>query len=394
MNYIKLLLLLILSMETLPVWAQKKALIRSGFQAITGKPAVKTIAPPKGKTTAQLIAEAQAFINTHGRRPKAMIYANGQRLTLPQLTDEQRKEVQLGQAISNHFSRAAKRGIAVEFNPELSALQELVQAHPNIQASFLEGSTDPIEVLNRTKAFIQEHGVRPRATIYAANVHYKLADEMTPAEREEVCLGHSIQYILAQAAKQGTTQTPSIQELTQLWNNYSHIRQTAKPRDLLVQLQEYIRVHGRHPRSIITKHGQVVPTHELTPRQYEEASLARKISHILTQARQNPQLAQEPEIAQLASLWKRPAFPTPQEILLELQDWVAAHQGNRPRLNIYRNGIRVTVKNMTPQEYKEYQLGSRLQHLLDAGVSDPELRNKLWEIHELPTGSISGRNRK
>lgn len=362
MNYIKTLTILFAFGCMSPaVWAQTKALPKL----------------PKAVSTKQLLEQTRAFIERNHRRPKNMIYQNGVRLRLWEMTPPQQQEVRLGQAISNTFTRARKQGEDIRFNPDLYLLRQLLEASPNLQK---QGPT-AAELLTQLRAYIQTHQARPRSIIYMPNNSlYKNIYEMTPQEQAEVRLAHQIQDLFNRVQHHKKPNTPDVQTLAALWKESSRKHAVLSAQELYVQLQTYLHQFGRYPRSLIVKNNIPVPTGKLTPQQHQEVTLARRIRQVLKDA-----TAPAEDIARLANLWQRQSVPTQAELFEQLQQWSAQHNGTRPRRNIYKNGVMLSVEQLKqiPGAYEEYTLAQRFFNALEKGIEDRQLRSKFLEFRNL-----------
>ena len=144
--------------------------------------------------------------------------------------------------------------------------------------------------------------------------------------------------------------------------------------------QTYLHQFGRYPRSLIVKNNIPVPTGKLTPQQHQEVTLARRIRQVLKDA-----TAPAEDIARLANLWQRQSVPTQAELFEQLQQWSAQHNGTRPRRNIYKNGVILSVEQLKqiPGAYEEYTLAQRFFNALEKGIEDKQLRAKFLEFRNL-----------
>lgn len=364
MNYIKTLILLFAFWGMSPaVWAQTKALSKL----------------PKVVSTKQLLEQTRAFIERNHRRPKSTIYQNGVRLRLSEMTLLEQQEARLGQAISNAFTKARKQGEDIRFNPDLYLLRQLLETSPNVLHPQMPSAA---ELLAQLRAYVQAHQVRPRGIIYTTNnVAYKNIYDMTLQEQAEVRLAHHIQLLLKQVHDRKKEETSETQALAALWQEYAPSNFIPTAQELYEQLQSYLKQFGRYPRSLIVQNNIPIATKELTPQQYQEVTLARRIRQVLKEAN-----APAEDVARLANLWQRQSVPTQAELFEQLQQWSAQHNGTRPRRNIYKNGVILSVEQLKqiPGAYEEYTLAQRFFNALEKGIEDRQLRAKFLEFRNLP----------
>ena len=143
---------------------------------------------------------------------------------------------------------------------------------------------------------------------------------------------------------------------------------------------------GRLPKSWFGTRNSFVSTHDLTPLQQFEVRLARR-SYYEIKKRPNPG---DPSWEALVALYEKQTLgpvPNPEDFLITLQSWVAAHNGKKPRFNIYQNGTLLSTKQLKkyPDLYEEHILARRLDYLLRRGIANPETRRALDAIYHLPT---------
>ncbi len=166
------------------------------------------------------------------------------------------------------------------------------------------------------------------------------------------------------------------------------------PQELLVCTRQFMRQNqGRLPRKIISNGaGRAAYTYNLNPQQQWEVRLARQVYYQITK---KPQ-PQDRSWRQLKYLYSsketKLPMPTPEEFLPVLQAWVKAHNGRKPRLNIYENGQHLSVEEMRQKDaedgsslYEEYTLARLLAQFMKKGVPDKKTRDALAAIEELPT---------
>lgn len=173
------------------------------------------------------------------------------------------------------------------------------------------------------------------------------------------------------------------------------IRTLTKPpaveihKNLLAQTRLYMQQHqGKLPRTCISLgHGRPVSVYDLSPEQQLEVRLARQVHFRIMNASQPP----DEYLQQLQEIYgtkaKKEPVPSPEEFLVELQAWVEAHNGFRPRLNIYENGKQMPAERLKQQPalYEEHTLARRLDYFFRIGVKDKETREALAAIRNLPT---------
>ena len=145
---------------------------------------------------------------------------------------------------------------------------------------------------------------------------------------------------------------------------------------------------GKLPRTCISLgDGRPASIYDLPPEQQLEVRLARQVHFRIITASQPP----DEYLQQLKEIYgakeKKGPVPPPEEFLAELQAWVKAHNGFRPRLNIYENGKQMPAEKLKQQPalYEEHTLARRLDYFLHIGVKDKETREALAAIRDLPT---------
>lgn len=179
----------------------------------------------------------------------------------------------------------------------------------------------------------------------------------------------------------------------------------------LVILEDWMQAHhGFRPRLNIYRNGKHLTAAELKkePELYEEYTLARRLSHFLRYGIKDKavrtRLAEIAEIPTVAR-WENPKEnqfydgfrnPLPSQYLYaeQLQSWVEAHDGKRPRSIFYAEHNKYRpVDQLTPEEYQEYTLANRLLFLLSKGHLEREVRIQLEHIHGLPIWHPEKENR-
>lgn len=165
------------------------------------------------------------------------------------------------------------------------------------------------------------------------------------------------------------------------------------PKQLVAHTQLFMRQNqGKLPRMNISLGKGPSSIYDLTSAQQWEVRLARQAYYQLTHYPQ-PKDKDWRTLQKLyaAKIPKQP-LPTPEEFLPVLQAWVNAHNGRKPRLNIYENGQHLSVEEMRQKDaedgsslYEEYTLARLLAQFMKKGVPDKKTRDALAAIEELPT---------
>lgn len=364
-----------------PSWAQRKALIETVGKGL-GTPSIKTHLPKP--TTAQLLAQTQAFVQAHGRRPLSCKWEQSRQLRLSELEPSVQQEIRLGTAIQRLFVQVKEGKISAQAL-DVIALRQLLEAYPNPHYMPQKTLLDASYVLEQAQRFIQATGKRPRVTIYDGAIFPKSKAEMTEEEREESQLGYHIARVLREESLYPPQQQAVVAQLRQLVE--SNKRMVAPKADqLLLQLKNFIELHQRLPKKLHYKNRRIIPTYQLPADELEEVHLARQVRYILKQVEKNS-LPETPVIQELRALFYKshPPVPRPEELVAQLHTWMAAHKGRRPRINIYKDNLHVPASQMTPPEFEEYTLAKHLEYLLKREIKDEAVRRELENIRKIPT---------
>lgn len=395
MNYKKLFSLAILILGICPIgWAQKKPSTVMA-KAITGEPVVSAAARPY----AQLLADTKAFMNANnGYRPRVCINdERGIRLLIGNMTPAQQTEVRLARSISQILFDFRKGNLSAN-DPDLQELQTLVQENPrprtpNQQTPYLKKHRQLHreevinDVYNRTIEFIALHGARPRSTIYAEKtvpLSIQEVEREHPELLEEVRLGRQLNSLFTWG-KTHAPDHPKIKELQDLLSLYRTKSVTRTPTLLLEELRIFLAKYHRLPRKQITAHGQRILAKNLAKKEYEEQLLGTRLNELLHTSKPIPELEQPSfnEIKQLVSLY-RSVMPNEKELLEQINAWVAAHNGTRPRRNFFKNGAIIPVRLLSREQYQEVLLNRRLEYILAKTTHPTPEIEALQKIKELP----------
>lgn len=150
----------------------------------------------------------------------------------------------------------------------------------------------------------------------------------------------------------------------------------------LVSLEAYLHTHGYvYPVQTVFRDGRFLKASEMNPDEYEGRLLAKKIDHAIFTG--DPQ---DPVIARMISLRDglRPneADRSPQEWLAELENWLQEHPGAFPTKNFARNGKRISPRELTEAQYREYRLRNGLDGVLARGNAEDPVVRRIIELKE------------
>ncbi len=157
--------------------------------------------------------------------------------------------------------------------------------------------------------------------------------------------------------------------------------------ELLQRTLEFQQQHGGAlPKRTLYTHSRPISTYDMNEEQLSEVRLARQVYRQLNAV----PLPQDPAWQQLSALYgsaEPEPMPTPEAFLMQLTCWMEKHNGWRPRLQVYKNGVALTVEELkqVPGLYEEHTLARRLEYFLKYAVLDEQTRQKLVSIRKLPT---------
>ena len=365
-------LFLLLLGGTLPGWTQKKGILKTTANVITGD-----VVPTGVRPYAQLLADTKALINQTGYRPRACITdERGFRILARNMTPQQHAEVHLAEVIARRLS-AFKRGELDPNDPDLKELQTLVESHPNPrntqpdaaqvqkrQALELQARIDHIS--QKAHDYVQTHGTRPRSTIFRNGSDLRLHEikREYPQEYEEIVLGKEISRLLGWGKKHAPDH-PQINALRQFLSAYSIKSNTPAPAAILLSLREFIAAHNRLPRKVIIKNGVRLSPQELSEQEQQEMLLANQIHNVLYPAKNNAFEQQDPDAAQIKQEITHFHTQSIQRLLDELLVFLDTH--NRfPRSSIIHNGRRFYQRELSEEEQAEKRLKFRLLNVIYA----------------------------
>lgn len=266
----------------------------------------------------------------------------------------------------------------------------------------------PLELVSRTRAFMRTHqGNLPKRTLSQKGNPISI-HTMKEDQKYEVRLARKVYYHLTQCP---APQDPFWQELDQLYNSDTDIEPIPEPDEFLAILQDWVQHHnGYRPRLNIYRNGKQLTADELKrePLLYEEHTLARRLYYLLRQGVADKTIRNGlATIEQLPTVtrWENPkenqfydgfgnALPLQYEFAAQLQAWVDAHGGQRPRNLFYGEGHKYRpTAQLTPSEYEEYTLANHLLLVLRKGNLDREVRRQLEHINTLPVWHPERENR-
>lgn len=144
------------------------------------------------------------------------------------------------------------------------------------------------------------------------------------------------------------------------------------PEYWLEELKMWLDEHQEYPRSSFSIDGVKISPAQYTPEQQAEAALANGVLNAVKLAKD----PSDPVIAELIALKQElRRNQTPRQTLVQLQAWMAAHDGRIPRGNIMRGGKTLTTAEMTPEELEEKRLAARARALTQKGAdrNDPDI---------------------
>ena len=231
----------------------------------------------------------------------------------------------------------------------------------------------PKQLLEATRLFIGQNGRRPRTEIYQK--HKISTAQLTPQQKAEIHLGRSVYNLLRKAQQNPTLNTPVVQRLRGLLNQFpTHPNNTRDLSALVTRLRAFIKENGRKPKTFFYKDGVRIPMEELSPEQKQECRLGQALYQLLNRANQNPSLNNTDEVSQIRQLFmqypvkvttKQPMSVLKQlpQLVQDTQAFITQHN-RRPKVVFYENGVVIPTYQLTPAQRAEVQLGQSLSRAL------------------------------
>ena len=268
------------------------------------------------------------------------------------------------------------------------------------------GST-PQELLAHTRQFMyQNQGRLPRKIISNGEGHSTYITDLNPQQQCEVRLARQVYY---QITKNPQPNNPAWRQLQQLYSAKTPIHAHISAEEFLPVLETWVKAHnGRRPRLNFYENSRHLTVEQLHQKDAEEGSclheeytLARLLAQFMRKGVSDKETREAlAAIEQLPTIthWQTQkesqlydgfgnALPSQYDLLAQLQAWSAAHGNTKPRTLFYVNSRRLTVKELAqfPALYEEYQLGNRLQHVINKGRQPSDLRAQFLHINKLPS---------
>ncbi len=258
---------------------------------------------------------------------------------------------------------------------------------------------DVAQLIEQTRAFLlQHHGNLPKRTLYQDSRAISTYD-MNEEQLLEVRLARQVYY---QLKNNPNPTNPQWQQLSALYTIPATLEPIGDPSAFLAQLNTWMQNHkGLRPRLNIYKNGTPLTAQELrqNPPLYEEHTLARRLNYLLhfkgvldSRVREKlNELASAPTVTRRENPTENQfydgfnnALPTLENEVEKLEQWAQSHRNTRPRLIHYKNGKRIPVSKMSPQQYEEYRLAFHLNYFLKKKRMEGSLYKRLLSINSLP----------
>ncbi len=177
------------------------------------------------------------------------------------------------------------------------------------------------------------------------------------------------------------------------------VRVALTPTQVLSQVRPFIATHNRRPLSSIYQNGVVVPMDQLSPEIRREVALGAAVQRILIRAKMGKVDPQHPDVIELRRLIEQyPGTHTlcVKELLSQLQDFLASHNGKRPRALFYKNSRAIPTEALTPEQLTEARLARQVMHVIKwakktGNINDPDTQAlvKAWGNNRPPAPSDS-----
>lgn len=279
------------SLLTTPVWGQNP-LTQGIVHSLEQKPVFDSwVWKPGFPSPAQLLKRSYAFQQQHdGALPKQSFYYRGKVIPTNDMKEEQFFEAQLARQVYHTLKHKPA--------PQDPAWQELARLYtPKREIS--EPLPDPAEFLEQLTAWVEKHnGLRPRRNIYENGVHMSVEQlKQHPGLYEERMLARRLNYFLQIGVQDETVlqglkdiqQRPTITHLEafrdeQLLDESGQVLPEWREKQV-EELENWSQAHhNTKPRLSIYVQQQRVPVAQMTPEEYEEYHLARRMVNYLKKA--------------------------------------------------------------------------------------------------------------
>lgn len=242
----------------------------------------------------EILNDLRSFLSTYKRLPRKVIKRNKKRLLVNEMTEEEYQEITLARQLNNLLAVSPDQ-LPEKDRMALEEINLLIAQHRSQVVSRL---------LEQLRTFVNTYNRLPRYMIFHNKKRLKQA-ELSPQEQAEVLLSSRLNEILYPSKPINFSQgdKAALEEIKNLLNEY----RPPMPSDaeLLSQANAWVAAHhGFRPRSKFFKDAQLVPVRELSPEQYEEVLLARRIPYVVNHATEIT-----PEIEGLQRILKLPMRP-------------------------------------------------------------------------------------